>query len=68
MDYSKRERAPELVPKDQFYILEPELCDLLKSGDGGGMAQRCIGGRGQCPSPVAHLLDNIYFVPVNTNY
>ena len=71
--YSKRdcnrERAPELVPKDQFYVLEPELCHLLKSeGDrGGGMARHCIGGRGQCTSPVAHLLDNVYFVPINNS-
>ena len=72
--YSKRdfnrERAPELVPKDQFYVLEPELCHLLKSGEGegGGVAKHCIGGRGQCPSPVARLLDNVYFVPINNNY
>ena len=63
-DYAKHRRhvlrEPELVPKDQFYVLEPELCDLLK----GGVAQ-CIGGRGQCPSPVAHLLDNVYFIPIN---
>lgn len=63
----RREHAPKLVPKDQFYVLEPELCDLLKGTGGGGVAMQCIGGRGQCPSPVARLLDNIYFVPIKNN-
>ena len=52
---------PTLVPRDQFYVLEPELCELL-----GHEATRCIGGRGHgCSTPVAHLLDNVYFIPVN---
>ena len=66
VQYSKHKRAPELhvVPKDEFYVLEPELCTLLK----GGVAQYCIGGRGQCLSPVAQMLDNVYFVPINNDY
>ena len=67
-DFRRECVHPELVPKDQFYVLEPELCNLLMSGEGGGMAQHCIGGRGQCPSPIAHLLDNVYFVPITNNY
>lgn len=47
------------LSRDQFYVLEPELCDILKVG-----VARCVGGRGQCLSPVAQLLDNVYFIPI----
>ena len=57
-------REQEFSRKDQFYVLEPELCDLLKRKG----VVHCIGGRGQCPSPVPHLLDNVYFVSISDNY
>lgn len=52
----------DVLPKDQFYEVESELCDLL-----GGHVTRCIGGRGHTRSPVANLLDNAYFIPVKIN-
>lgn len=48
------------LSRDQFYVLEPELCEILRVG----VATRCIGGRGQCHSPAAQQLDNVYFIPV----
>ena len=59
----KIEGAPfitnDLLQRDHFYMIEPELCDIL-----GGGGTRCIGGRGQCHSPIAGLLDRVYFIPI----
>ena len=57
-----RIQIANLLPRDDIYAIEPELCDLLA---GGGT--RCIGGRNQCQSPLAQLLDQAYFIPVQCN-
>lgn len=57
-----RIQIANLLARDDIYTIEPELCELLA---GGGT--RCIGGRNQCQSPVAQLLDQVYFVPVQCN-
>ena len=59
VEQKPRIQIANLVPRDDIYSIEPELCDLLI---GGGI--RCIGGRGQCQSPVAKLIDQVYFIPV----
>ena len=57
-----RIQIANFLPRDDIYAIEPELCDLLAGGEA-----RCIGGRNQCQSPVAQLLDQAYFIPVQCN-
>ena len=52
-------RVASTLQRDEFYAIEPELCNLL-----GGGGARCIGGRSQCRSPVAQRLNRVYFIPV----
>ena len=51
-----------LLPRDHFYEVEPELCEILGQDP---LNIRYIGGRGECPSPLARLLDKAYIIPVN---